>query len=108
MMSGEDTLYGPDIQDIYQIIATEAFIQDEPGLKKNYDIVPEYCDYVVENVRLDRKLKVVVDAGNGTGGVVAVPILQRLGCEVKELFCEMDGHFPNHHPDPTLPEALET
>ena len=108
MMSGEDTLYGPDIQDIYQIILSEAFIEDEPGSKKSYDIVPEYSDYVVENVSLDRELNVVVDAGNGTGGVVAVPILRRLGCKVKELFCEMDGHFPNHHPDPTLPEALET
>lgn len=108
MMSGEDTLYGPDIQDIYQIVASEAFIQASPGTKKNYDIVPEYSDYVVGNIRLDKKLKVVVDAGNGTGGVVSVPILERLGCEVKALFCEMDGHFPNHHPDPTLPEALET
>ncbi len=108
MMSGEDTLYGPDIQDIYQIIASEAFIQDEFGSKKSYDIVPEYSDYVVENINLTKRLKVVVDAGNGTGGVVAVPILKRLGCDVIDLFCEMDGHFPNHHPDPTLPEALET
>jgi phosphomannomutase/phosphoglucomutase len=108
MMSGEDTLFGPDIQDIYQIIASDEFIQDGVGSKKNYDIVPEYSDYVVENINLDKRLKVVVDAGNGTGGVVSVPILKRLGCDVLCLFCEMDGHFPNHHPDPTLPEALET
>jgi phosphomannomutase/phosphoglucomutase len=108
MMSGEDTLYGPDIQDIYQIIASRSFIEDKIGSKKSYDIVPEYSDYVVKNIHLTKKLKVVVDAGNGTGGVVAVPILKKLGCDVKELFCEMDGHFPNHHPDPTLPEALET
>lgn len=108
MMSGEDTLYGPDIQDIYRIIESDAFILGEPGEKKKYDIVPEYSDYVVENVNLDKRLKVVVDAGNGTGGVVAVPILKKLGCDVIELFCEMDGRFPNHHPDPTLPEALET
>ncbi|UCE42468.1 MAG: phosphomannomutase/phosphoglucomutase [Candidatus Aminicenantes bacterium] len=108
MMSGEDTLYGPDIQDIYQIIESEAFIQDEMGTKKNYDIVPEYSDYVVENINMGKRPKVVVDAGNGTGGVVAVPILKKLGCDVIDLFCEMDGNFPNHHPDPTLPEALET
>ena len=54
-----------------------------------------------------RPLKVVVDAGNGTGGVVAVPIFKELGCEVIPLYCEMDGNFPNHHPDPTQPEALE-
>lgn len=108
MMSGEDTLYGLDIQDIYQIISSHTIIQDKPGTKKNYDIVPEYVDYVVKNIRMAKKLSVVVDAGNGTGGVVAVPILRRLGCEVEELFCEMDGRFPNHHPDPTLPEALAT
>ena len=54
------------------------------------------------------RCKLVLDAGNGTGGVVAVPIFKRLGCEVVELFCDMDGRFPNHHPDPTLPEAMET
>ncbi len=108
MMLGEDTLYGPDIQDILQIIQNQEFIQDEDGKKEVYDIIPEYEDYVVENIELRKKLKVVVDAGNGTGGAVAVPIFRKLGCDVAELFCEMDGSFPNHHPDPTLPEALET
>lgn len=108
MMSGEDTLYGPDIQDIYRIIQSASYIRRKPGEKTKYDIVPEYSDYVVENVNLGKRLKVVVDAGNGTGGIVAVPILKKLGCDVIELFCEMDGRFPNHHPDPTLPEALET
>ena len=59
------------------------------------------------NVRFARPVKVVIDAGNGTGGVVAVPLLKRLGADVVELFCEPDGRFPNHHPDPTLPEAME-
>lgn len=108
MMLGEETLYGPDIQDIYQIILSGEFTRDKPGTKKTYDIVPEYSDYVVDNINLAKPLKVVVDAGNGTGGVVAVPIFKRLGCEVIDLFCEMDGNFPNHHPDPTLPEALKT
>jgi phosphomannomutase/phosphoglucomutase len=107
MMVGEDTLYGPAIQDLFHIIDSEAFIQDEIGAKKTYNIVPEYSDYVVENIDMDKRLKVVVDAGNGTGGVVAVPIFKRLDCDVIEMFCDMDGHFPNHHPDPTLPEALE-
>lgn len=107
MMLGEDTLYGPDIQDILKIIQKEEFMKDEAGEKETYDIRPEYENYVVENIKLRKKLKVVVDAGNGTGGAVAVPIFRKLGCEVTELFCEMDGRFPNHHPDPTLPEALE-
>jgi len=61
----------------------------------------------VAGIKPVRKLKIVIDAGNGTGGVVAVPIFKRLGAEVVELFCEMDGRFPNHHPDPTLPEAMD-
>jgi phosphomannomutase/phosphoglucomutase len=108
MMLGEDTLYGPDIQDILQIIQKDEFMQDEAGEKETYDIKPEYENYVVENIEVHKTLKVVVDAGNGTGGGVAVPIFRQLGCEVTELYCEMDGTFPNHHPDPTLPEALET
>ena len=108
MMSGEETLYGPDIQDIYRIVESGTFIQDNAGSKHAYQIIPEYSDYVVQNIHLEKKLNVVVDAGNGTGGVVAVPIFKRLGCDVIDLFCKMDGHFPNHHPDPTLPEALET
>ena len=108
VMVGEETLYGPSIQDILHIIQTETFIQDKPGSKKSYDIGPEYEEYVINNINLSRPLKVVVDAGNGTGGVVAVPIFKRLGCDVIPLFCEMDGTFPNHHPDPTLPEALRS
>jgi len=108
MMLGEDTLYGPAIQNILKIIQNEEFIEEDAGVKESYNIVPEYENYVVENITPHKKIKVVVDAGNGTGGVVAVPIFKKLGCEVIELFCEMDGTFPNHHPDPTLPEALET
>ncbi len=108
MMLGEDTLYGPAIQDILKIIQNEEFIEEDAGVKESYNIVPEYENYIVENITLHKKIKVVVDAGNGTGGAVAVPIFKKLGCEVIELFCEMDGTFPNHHPDPTLPEALET
>ena len=76
-------------------------------MTSSYNIVPEYNDYVVKNIRLKKKLKVVIDAGNGTAGVIACPIFKELGCEVIELYCEMDGHFPHHHPDPTLPEALQ-
>ena len=73
-----------------------------------YDVVTPYWKYVQENLRLGRrKLKVVVDAGNGTGGVVAVPLLEALGVEVVPLFIEMDGRFPNHHADPTVEKNLE-
>ena len=107
MMVGEETLYGEAIQDIFTIINDNDFIEEKSTSKKIYNIIPEYKDFVEKNIRLEKKLKVVVDAGNGTAGVIACPILKKLGCEVIELYCEMDGNFPNHHPDPTLPEALE-
>jgi phosphomannomutase/phosphoglucomutase len=107
MMAGNETLYGETIQDILKIIQDEEFFEEEESSVKKYDIIAEYQDYILQNIKLERKLKVIVDAGNGTAGVVAVPIFQKLGCEVIPLYCEMDGTFPNHHPDPTLPEALE-
>jgi phosphomannomutase/phosphoglucomutase len=107
LMSGQETLYGETIQEVGRIIASGDFFADGGGEETAYDIVPEYMDYVAGNIRLARPLKLVIDAGNGTGGSVAVPLFRRLGCEVIELFCDMDGRFPNHHPDPTLPEAMD-
>ncbi|MBS3818265.1 phosphomannomutase/phosphoglucomutase [bacterium] len=107
IMQGKETLYGESIQEIRTLIEKNEFIQEKEGKRKTYNIVPEYKNYVVQNIQLDRSIRVVVDAGNGTAGVVAVPIFKRLGCDVKDRYCEMDGHFPNHHPDPTLPEALQ-
>ncbi len=107
MMVGEETLFGEAIKDIFTLIQSGDFIEEKSSDQKDYNIVPEYQDYVLNTVKLEKKLKVVVDAGNGTAGVVAVPIFKKLGCEVIELYCEVDGSFPNHHPDPTLPEALE-
>ncbi len=107
IMVGMETLYGKDIQDIYAIVKGKKFIEEESHTKSSYDILPQYQDYLLKDIRLQKKMKVVLDAGNGTAGVVASPIFKKLGCEVIELYCEMDGHFPNHHPDPTLPEALQ-
>jgi phosphomannomutase/phosphoglucomutase len=107
IMEGKETLYGDSIQEIYHIIQNEKFPREE-GLRLGiYNIIPEYKEYVFQDIELKKSLKVVVDAGNGTAGVVAAPLFRSMGCEVTELYCEMDGSFPNHHPDPTLPEALE-
>jgi phosphomannomutase/phosphoglucomutase len=106
MMAGEETLSGSDIQAILGIIVEGKYAVGA-GFRKPYSLVPEYRDYILGNVKLARKLKVVVDAGNGTGGVVAVPLFRDLGCDVVELYCDMDGRFPNHHADPTLPEAMK-
>lgn len=107
IMQGQETLYGESIQDLRTIIENQDFIEEGGGSRDYYNIVPEYQEYVIKDINLKKKIRLVVDAGNGTAGVVAVPIFKRSGCEVKELYCEMDGHFPNHHPDPTLPEALQ-
>lgn len=107
IMVGEETLYGKAIQDILAIIKDKNFMKEDSQSKKSYNIIPEYNDYILKDIKLEKKLKIVVDAGNGTAGVIACPIFRKLGCEVIELYCEMDGNFPNHHPDPTLPEALK-
>lgn len=109
VMLGEETLFGKSIQDIAAIIEKGEFSKvSTPSTSiQTCDIRPEYFDYITQNVRLEKPLKVVIDAGNGTAGIIASPIFKKLGCAVIELYCEMDGHFPNHHPDPTLPEALE-
>jgi len=106
MMSGEDTLYGKTIQALYEIVRKGVFPQGE-GRVASLDVVSEYQDYVARNVHFSRPVKVVIDAGNGTGGAVAVPLLRKMGADVVDIFCEPDGRFPNHHPDPTLPEAME-
>jgi len=107
MMMGTETLYGNTIQDIYHIINTDDFLEDKQGQHSTLSIINEYQEYVIKNINLTNPLKIAIDAGNGTGGAVAVPIFKKLGCEVIELYCEMDGNFPNHHPDPTVPEALK-
>ena len=107
MMVGEETLYGETIQEVYRILRDGKLTTDTPGTRSSYDVIPEYKSFVEKDIRLRRPLKVVLDAGNGTAGFVAAPIFRKLGCEVTELYCEPDGKFPNHHPDPTLPEAME-
>ncbi len=106
MMAGTETLYGQSIQDIYGIIRSGRFTEGR-GTLKSLDIVPDYRRHITERIKLGGRLRAVVDAGNGTAGEVAVPLFRALGCEVDPLFCEMDGRFPNHHPDPTLTEAME-
>jgi phosphomannomutase/phosphoglucomutase len=106
VMAGEETLYGPAIQEIAALIAGSKFRTGE-GRRTSFAPIPEYLDYVAGLIKLERPLRVVVDAGNGTGGIVAGPLFRRLGCDVKELYCDMDGRFPHHHPDPTLPDAMQ-
>jgi phosphomannomutase/phosphoglucomutase len=104
---GRDTLHGESIQDIRRRM-------DEPvpspakraGSVSDFDPIPPYLDYVAKHARPLRRKKIVIDAGNGTAGKVAPALFRKLGAEVVELFCDLDGRFPNHHPDPTVPKNL--
>lgn len=106
MCSGHDTLYGPHVQRLRQIIEAGRFHAGS-GVLETVDAITPYQAFVVQNITLDKPLRVGVDAGNGTGGIVAVPILQKLGCEVFDLYCDPDGRFPNHEPDPTVSENMK-
>lgn len=106
---GKTTFHGEEIQQLKAIALSGDFLEAAvPGVVSHHDIVTDYVEYVAHNVQLGkRRLKVVVDAGNGCGGFIAVPLLRRLGFEVIDQFCEPDGTFPNHHPDPTVTENLQ-
>jgi phosphomannomutase/phosphoglucomutase len=104
---GRSTFHGEEIQELRRVIERGEFASGG-GSARSHDVVTPYRAYVKENLAFGkRKLKVVVDAGNGTGGVVAVPLFQSLGIDVVPLFIEMDGRFPNHHADPTVEKNLE-
>jgi phosphomannomutase/phosphoglucomutase len=103
---GRTTIYGEEIQKVLQIIQGGEFELGQ-GTVTQVDIGAAYMDAVVDRVgRIARPLHAVVDAGNGTGGLYGPRMLRRIGAKVTELYCEVDGHFPNHHPDPTVPEDL--
>lgn len=103
---GPDTIYGEEIQELRKIME-KAEYPSEAGKISRQDIAPSYEDYLVNNVKIRPGLKIVVDAGNGVGGLFALPIFKRLGCEVSDIYCNPDGHFPHHFPDPTIPENLK-
>jgi phosphomannomutase/phosphoglucomutase len=105
---GKTTFFGDDIQRVRKLIEAKDFTTSAmPGRVSSFDAVTPYQHFVKSTVKPARKLKVVVDAGNGVGGPVGVEMLTAQGHEVVPLFCEMDGRFPNHHPDPTVPKNLE-
>ncbi len=103
---GKTTIHGSEILKLKELIDKGDFEQGS-GSVTTADILPDYISMIVKNITLQRPVTVVVDAGNGTGGQAAVPILEQLGCTVIPLYCDMDGRFPNHHPDPTVPGNLE-
>ncbi|CAN5671372.1 phosphomannomutase/phosphoglucomutase [soil metagenome] len=104
---GKSTLFGSQIQEIKEIAVSGEFATGK-GTTKEMEILDDYEKDILSKINLgNKKLKVVVDGGNGMGGVTGVPIYEKLGCELIKLFTEPDSNFPNHHPDPTVAENLQ-
>ena len=106
MMLAGNTLAGDDIQKLYQRIVDGDLASGEGGYG-THDIAEAYLDRITSDIKLERPLNIVVDCGNGVPGAFAPVLFRRLGCRVRELFCDVDGNFPNHHPDPAKPENLQ-
>ena len=100
------TLSGAEIQSLRARIE-RGDVRSGLGSRRTQDIAPAYFERITGDVRLARSMKIAVDCGNGVAGAFAPELYWRLGCEVFELFCDVDGHFPNHHPDPSQPKNLE-
>ncbi|WP_092358263.1 phosphomannomutase/phosphoglucomutase [Collimonas sp. OK242] len=110
MVLAGEAIYGETIQALYQQIVSAAPSRQalaEPGNYRSHDIRDAYLQRILSDVKLARPMKIVVDCGNGVAGAFAGDLYRALGCEVQELFCEVDGTFPNHHPDPAHPENLQ-
>ena len=105
MLIDGNTLYGDGIKALYQMIV-ENRVNNGEGTHTEQDVIPDYLDTIVNDIKLEKPLNIAVDCGNGVAGVLATELFTRLGCNVTELFCDVDGNFPNHHPDPSKPENL--
>jgi phosphomannomutase/phosphoglucomutase len=106
MMVAGETLAAEAIQDVRKLVEGGALANGH-GKLEAADVRPAYLDRITSDVKLSRPLTVAIDCGNGSPGAVAPELYRRLGCKVLELYCDVDGDFPNHHPDPSKPENLE-
>ncbi len=105
MMIGGDTLFGDGIQALYQRLVSDD-LASGAGKYSEQDVLDAYLDRIIGDVKISRKMRIATDCGNGVAGVCAAGLFRKLGCEVHELFSEVDGNFPNHHPDPAKVENL--
>ncbi|OWW18080.1 phosphomannomutase/phosphoglucomutase, partial [Noviherbaspirillum denitrificans] len=106
MVLAGEAIYGDAIQGLYQTIVRGDFASGN-GSYSTHDIKQAYIERIVGDVKTSRKMKIAVDCGNGVAGAFAPELFRAMGCDVIELFCEVDGNFPNHHPDPAHPENLQ-
>jgi phosphomannomutase len=106
MVLGGRAIYGDEIQALYRMMNTETWVVQDGGTVRQVDVLAAYQARILGDIKLARPMKIVVDSGNGIAGASAPGILRAIGCDVTELFSEVDGNFPNHHPDPSKPENL--
>ena len=107
MVLGGRAIYGDEIQSLRTIMQNETWVLKSGGSVKQVDVTADYQARIVTDIRLQRPMKIVVDCGNGIAGATAPSIFRAIGCEVIELFSEVDGNFPNHHPDPSKLDNLK-
>ena len=107
MVLGGRAIYGDEIQSLRTIMQNETWVLKSGGNVKQVDVTADYQSRIVSDIRLHRPMKIVVDCGNGIAGATAPSIFRAIGCEVIELFSEVDGNFPNHHPDPSKLDNLK-
>ena len=107
MVMGGRAIYGDEIQALRRVMESDSATLTAGGSVRTVDVLPAYVARIVGDIKLARPMKIVVDSGNGIAGASAPAIFRALGCEVVELFSEVDGNFPNHHPDPSKLENLK-
>lgn len=108
MVLAGEAIHGATITALYHAIIDGGLaVSGHQGSYRTHDIGAAYLNRITSDVTLARPMKIVIDCGNGVAGAYAGDLYRAMGCEVTELFCEVDGHFPNHHPDPAHPENLQ-
>jgi phosphomannomutase/phosphoglucomutase len=105
LLNGTDSIHSQGLQDIRIIVENNEFVRGN-GKVTEKDVITPYKEYILNNINIKQPVKIGIDAGNGTGGITALPVLKNLGCEVHDIYCDMDGTFPNHAADPTQKKNL--
>ena len=105
VMDGK-TLHGDDIRAVYQCIINNE-LKTAAGNVRQKDLLDSYISRICDDVKLSRSLRIAIDCGNGVAGPAALTLFKQLGCEIFDLYCDVDGNFPNHHPNPSDPKNLE-
>ncbi len=105
LMSGQDSIHGSGLQEIRKIIEKNDFLEGS-GTATKKNVIQPYMDNIVEIIDIKKTVNIGIDAGNGTGGITALPVLKQLGCNIHEIYCDLDGTFPNHEADPTQKKNL--